>query len=217
MKYSDIYKYKDGGKINNNKKLSNKENNKNASESTFVTKPNIINIPKDKQFDDNDDAELEHMYANELLKKYDVKVDSTSNILQNLGLNSGGYYNPITRTINYKHHPNKNPKEEYSKMVMSEIPHAMQSDSLGVIPFLKNTVTEGIQDLFNNDKLARYSDKSKIEGHAHKVLEEKLLQELYNPVLPFDSSKYKKTPVISYFQKGGIVKYLKDNYYNKLK
>jgi LysM repeat protein len=182
MSYSDMVndyntsyqRFDNGGKKNTN-----------VAESTFVKSPHIINLSKDTKVIDPDKNTLNHMYALQLLKKHNVDVDSTGNVLNSLGLNSVAYYNPITRTINYKHDPNKNPKTEYSEMVMKELPHAIQSDSLGVVPFLKNTFTEGAQDyLFEKDPNSRYYNTSKIEGHAHNTLEQKLYYErqakLYN-------------------------------------
>jgi hypothetical protein len=201
MSYSDMVndyntsyqRFDNGGKKNTN-----------VAESTFVKSPHIINLSKDTKVIDPDKNTLNHMYALQLLKKHNVDVDSTGNVLNSLGLNSAAYYNPITRTINYKHDPNKNPKTEYSEMVMKELPHAIQSDSIGVVPFLKNTFTEGAQDyLFEKDPNARYYNTSKIEGHAHNTLEQKLYDErqakLYN-------AKDLKYGGIQRFDNGGIKK-----------
>lgn len=149
-----------------------------VAESTSVLKPQILKLPKDINLGDKDRTTLNYMYARDLLKKYNVDIDSTGNVLDAMGLNSGAYYNPVTRTIHYKRNPKQNPKIEYSSKVMHELPHAIQSDSMGVLPFLKNTFAEGIQDyLFNDDKNARYHNISKIEGHAHNILQDKLYRD----------------------------------------
>jgi hypothetical protein len=164
-----IYKHKDG-----NKKVA-------PAESTSVAKPQILKLPKYAGPHNNDPYNLNYMYANELLKKYNVTVDSSSNVLRDIGLPSAAYYNPLTRTINYKNIPYRDPKIEFTEIVMKELPHAIQADSMGVVPFLKNTIIEGLSDVITNKKehygWDRYDENDKIEGHAHNVLEEKLIKE----------------------------------------
>jgi hypothetical protein len=129
--------------------------------------------------------------ANSLLKQYNVKVDSTGNILKDIGLPSAAYYNPITRTINYKNpnYLNVSPEENkelqvmrYIGMVADELPHAIQADSLGVLPFLGKIAYEGIKDPTNE----RYRTKGTLEHHAHKILQPTLANKVYN-YTPFSS------------------------------
>lgn len=139
--------------------------------------------------------------ANSLLKQYNVKVDSTGNILKDIGLPSAAYYNPITRTINYKN-PNYldvSPEENkelqvmrYVGMVADELPHAIQADSLGVLPFLGKIAYEGIKDPTNE----RYRTKGTLEHHAHEILQPTLANKVYNHT-PFSSmiQKMKKSAV----------------------
>ena len=169
------------------------------AESTGVAKPNITNINLNEKHLGRDRESLNYMHALQLLKKHDVTVDSTGNILEDIGLPSSAYYNPITRTINYKPtEENKRDykfslKKEYTDMIMKELPHAIQSDSLGTLKFLKNTIKEGISDVITNKLektgLNRYDENDKIEGHAHNVLEQKLIKER-NKALGYDKFNY---------------------------
>jgi hypothetical protein len=175
------------------------ENFKPVAESTSVKKPRVLNLPKDINLGDKGRATLNYMYAKDLANKYNLNVDSSGNVLKNIGLNSEAYFNPITRTINYKHNPKRDPKVEYAHMIMHELPHAMQSDSMGVLPFLKNTIMEGAYDyLFEEDPEARYSNTSKIEGHAHNILQDKLYKDRMVKLYPED---------LKYFEAEGKHKY----------
>jgi len=157
------------------------------AESTGVAKPNITNIHLNEKKLDYGRETLNYMHALQLLKKHNVTVDSTGNILEDIGLPSSAYYNPITRTINYnpteedKRDYNFSLKKEYTDMIMRELPHAIQSDSLGALKFLKNTIKEGVLDVITNKLektgLNRYDENDKIEGHAHNVLEQRLIKE----------------------------------------
>ena len=169
------------------------------AESTGVAKPNITNINLNEKKLDYSRENLNYMHALQLLKKHNVTVDSSGNILKDIGLPSSAYYNPITRTINYNPtEENKRDykfslKKEYTDMIMKELPHAIQSDSLGTLKFLKNTIKEGISDVITNKLektgLNRYDENDKIEGHAHNVLEQKLIKER-NKALGYDKFNY---------------------------
>lgn len=169
------------------------------AESTGVAKPNITNINLNEKHLSRDRESLNYMHALQLLKKHNVTVDSSGNILKDIGLPSSAYYNPITRTINYNPtEKNKRDykfslKKEYTDMIMKELPHAIQSDSLGTLKFLKNTIKEGISDVITNKLektgLNRYDENDKIEGHAHNVLEQKLIKER-NKALGYDKFNY---------------------------
>ena len=157
-KYSD-----DGDPINSN----------NVRESTNVT--NVSNLLKQDPIVDNlNDYQIS--YAKNLLKKHNVTVDSTSNILKDLGFNSSAYYNPLTRTINYKNKgTNKEVREAiYFDKIIEEIPHAIQADSLGVIPFLEKIAKEGLQ--YPGRQV--YKTKGTLENEAHTILNKKLLDKM---------------------------------------
>ena len=176
-----LEKYANGGDTNNS-----------VRESTNVVLP-----VKQTLVNPNNPVEV----ANSLLKQYNVKVDSTGNILKDIGLPSAAYYNPITRTINYKNpnYLNVSPEENkelqvmrYIGMVADELPHAIQADSLGVLPFLGKIAYEGIKDPTNE----RYRTKGTLEHHAHKILQPTLANKVYNHT-PFSSmiQKMKKSAV----------------------
>ena len=157
-KYSD-----DGDPINSN----------NVRESTNVT--NVSNLLKQDPIVDNlNDYQIS--YAKSLLKKHNVTVDSTSNILKDIGLNSSAYYNPLTRTINYKNKgTNKEVRDaQYFHKIIEEIPHAIQADSLGVIPFLGKIAKEGLQ--YPGRQV--YKTKGTLENEAHTILNKKLLDKM---------------------------------------
>jgi hypothetical protein len=150
-------KYADGGDTTN------------ARESTYV-KPAY----KQQLVDPNNPVKV----AEALMKKYNVTIDSTGNMLKDIGLPSDAYYNPMTRTINYKN-PSYFPKdwqdEKYARIIATELPHAVQADSLGTIPFLYKVAKEGL-----NLKTGTYSTPGTIENEAHSILEPKFKRIVFN-------------------------------------
>ena len=162
----------------------NKPNYTNVRESTAVNIPKIKD-PVIKNVYDSDllDADYAVSVANKLLKDYNVKVDSTGNILKDVGLPSSAYYNPITRTINYNSNADNSEyaKRKYFKRVVAEIPHAIQADRMGTIPFLVNI---GI-DALNNPSISRYRQKGTLENEAHRIIQPQLEEKIDEAALNY--------------------------------
>jgi hypothetical protein len=190
--------------------MYNSQVNRPTAESTFVQKPQVkVSLDFNKLYRDDLSSKFDYGYVKDLLKKYNVSVDSTGNVLDDLGLPSAAYYNPLTRTIHYKHDPELSSRYEYTRNVMRELPHAIQADSLGELPFLKNVFVEGVADLFNDNSDSRYDDVSKIEGHAHNTLEDKLYKEMNAKRVDYAIKKYKrlldKTDNAEEYRRGGAL------------
>jgi len=127
--------------------------------------------------------------ANQLLKEHNVKVDSTGNILKDMGLPSGAYYNPITRTINYNSNSTDSEiaKRKYFRNVIAEIPHAVQADRMGAVPFLVNI---GI-DALSNPNSSRYRQKGTLENEAHHIIQPQLEEKIDKDALIYPSIRAK--------------------------
>lgn len=174
----------------------------NVRESTAVNTPKIKDpIIKNAFTDDGFNLDFGVSYANKLLKEHNVKVDSTGNILENLGLPSSAYYNPFSRTIHYNSNADNSEtaKRKYLKRVIAEIPHAIQSDRMGVIPF---TVNIGI-DALNNPSTSRYRQKGTLENEAHHIIEPQLQDKLYQNAFNYDYP-YKQGGFVMYGSGGGV-------------
>jgi hypothetical protein len=189
--------YKQGGPIYNwipnyprvGAKYADGGDTTNARESTYV-KP----VYKQQLVDENNPVEV----AEALMKKHNVTIDSTGNMLKDIGLPSAAYYNPITRTINYKnpsHFPKDWQDEKYVKTIAAEIPHAVQADSLGTIPFLYKVGKEGLK--LKHDA---YSTPGTIEHEAHSILQPTLQGIIFNNLDLVDS------PMIHKMRKNAVEK-----------
>jgi len=171
----NLFKYK--AKPKTKTRFADGGDTTNARESTYV-KP----VYKQQLVDEDNPVEV----AEALMKKHNVTIDSTGNMLEDIGLPSNAYYNPITRTINYKNpsHVRKDWQDEaYARIIATELPHAVQADSLGTIPFLYKVAKEGL-----NLKRDAYSTPGTIEHEAHSILEPKfkrivLNTPIYSPML----------------------------------
>ena len=155
----------------------NKPNYTNVRESTAVNTPKINDPIITNPYDENWlNPDYGVSVANQLLKEHNVKVDSTSNILRSMGLPSSAYYNPITRTINYNSNADNSEiaKIKYFRKVVNEIPHAIQADRMGAVPFLVNI---GI-DALNNPNYSRYRKKGTLENEAHRIIEPQLEEKI---------------------------------------
>ena len=105
-------------------------------------------------------------YSKYLKNKYNVTIDSTS-----LGAYlTEAYYNPFDQTINYNPHRENKEREEFQKLIQ-EIPHKIQADSLGTLPFIARIAKE---KLLEKGKKQVYKDPSTLEYEAHSVIAHKL-------------------------------------------
>ena len=149
----------------------------NVRESTAVNTPKINDPIITNPFDENWlNPDYAASVANQLLKEHNVKVDSTSNMLRAMGLPSSAYYNPITRTINYNSNADNSEiaKRKYFRNVVAEIPHAIQADRMGAVPFLVNI---GI-DALSNPNYSRYRQIGTLENEAHRIIEPQLEEKI---------------------------------------
>jgi hypothetical protein len=186
---------------------------RNPVDSTKVRESTYVDIPKftDKLIDLNNiydkygfiTPDYNVAYANKLLKDFNVKVDSTGNILKDIGLPSGAYYNPITRTIHYNSNTTDSTtaKRKFARKVIEEIPHAIQADKMGVIPFLVNIGIDALSDPTTH----RYHTKGTLENEAHHIIAPRLETNLYNKSIKESSSV--NLPTSTKKQNGGPVMY----------